>query len=487
MLTQTPTISNGCTSKPQVVSLFAGGGGKSLGAKMAGCDLVGAVEYEPAICEVYARNVSKNITCVRVEDQDYRSYAGIDGGMASPRCTTASVANSGATETVEDRISALATARFIKEARPKWFVLENVWGYRKFHSFKVIMDTLTILGYTVDVQHVNMAEYGIPQSRKRLILRAMRVGLMPPLPPKVARMTGWYEAIEDLIPTLPESEFAPWQLSCLGFMGKKITSFLQMTANTQKAHPTGTGILGINRPSNTVLPNSTRARAFIVEGTNAGRNGSPDFGITIRNPKEPALTVGASPTHRPLRAFLCSGTDANTYDEQSPSMTVTAAQGNGMIASRAFLCGVQGEGRDIARPAPAPAPAITASRDSGKYRAFIVPAGGNDSSCAAREGDKPAFTVMTNGAGRTRAFIAGEESVSPQLNLMEVAPTEASLDWLQYGRVVSLNVRCLARFQTFPDSYVLPTNAELACRIAGNALPVDFAEMIVRDLVEATR
>ena len=49
--------------------------------------------------------------------------------------------------------------------------------------------------------------------------------------------------------------------------------------------------------------------------------------------------------------------------------------------------------------------------------------------------------------------------------------------WLFNGRVVAMTPRCLARFQSFPDSYILPdpnwlTGAnDLACRVIGNAVP----------------
>jgi site-specific DNA-cytosine methylase len=73
-----------------------------------------------------------------------------------------------------------------------------------------------------------MADYGVPQTRKRMIVQATlgnRLGMLPPTHTEtpqaglfgagLPRWVSWYEAIEDLLDTLPESEFAPWQLKNL--------------------------------------------------------------------------------------------------------------------------------------------------------------------------------------------------------------------------------------------------------------------------------
>jgi len=55
---------------------------------------------------------------------------------------------------------------------------------------------------------------------------------------------------------------------------------------------------------------------------------------------------------------------------------------------------------------------------------------------------------------------------------------------MRSGRIVRMNVRALARFQTFPDSYRLPDSLSLAGRIIGNAVPPVFYEKMIRQLVE---
>jgi DNA (cytosine-5)-methyltransferase 1 len=101
----------------------------------------------------------------------------------------------------------------LQAQQPQVFTLENVWQYRTFAAFRLICDTLGHMGYFWTYDHVNAADFGVPQTRRRLILRASR-GLLPFLPQPVP-WVGWYAAIEDLLPTLPESKLAPWQLARL--------------------------------------------------------------------------------------------------------------------------------------------------------------------------------------------------------------------------------------------------------------------------------
>lgn len=64
-------------------------------------------------------------------------------------------------------------ARIIKSKRPKAFVLENVKqlaGHDGGNTLKVIMQTLTELGYQVQYAILNALNYGLPQKRERVII-----------------------------------------------------------------------------------------------------------------------------------------------------------------------------------------------------------------------------------------------------------------------------------------------------------------------------
>ena len=67
--------------------------------------------------------------------------------------------------------------QYIDLKRPKYFVLENVKGlvkHDKGNTFKVIMDSLKRLNYTIYYKVLNTKHYGIPQNRERLFIIGFR-------------------------------------------------------------------------------------------------------------------------------------------------------------------------------------------------------------------------------------------------------------------------------------------------------------------------
>lgn len=266
-------------------TLFSGGGGADLGLMAAGLRPLRAVEYDAKIAGVYADNFSNAPIVADVRGVDYTALPRADWLHASPVCTRASVANAGAVESPEDIETAAAAVRAITAARPRVVTIENVWQYRKFEAFRAICAGLDRLGYMWTVDHVNAADLGVPQTRKRLMLRAVRGGLLPPLPAPV-RWIGWYEAIADLIPDLPDSELAPWQLARMPGGSRSL-----LFGNHPHTVSGARSFVPENEPIFAVSAQYLgRARAVLLDGDNTsgpGRDGSP-----VRVPgDQPAFTI----------------------------------------------------------------------------------------------------------------------------------------------------------------------------------------------------
>lgn len=361
-------------------TLFSGGGG--VEAMLTDrIDFRYAVEYDAQIAAVYAQNIGPHVQTADVCQVDYSAWGALDYLHASPVCKEYSAAKTGGTEGESDIQSALAVVRCLEAAQPRVFTLENVGAYQHGKAFRLICQALDRGGYMWHAEVLNSADFGVPQTRRRLVLRAVRDALLPTLPPPV-KWVGWYAAIEDLIPTLPESQFAPWQLA-------RLPEGLQDTALVE-----GTEMRGDIAPIVAAHPSCTvkatvykgMPRAFIVDC----QERSSASGLTVRNGCEPMYTVSASMEPRwPARAWLV-GEDSKM----------------GMVAD-----------------------------------------------------DQPSMTLVSS-----------HRSVNTRA-------------WLSAGKVVKMNARALARFQSIPDSYVLPEKASLACTIIGNAVPSLMMRRIVEQLI----
>lgn len=189
---------------------FSGGGLVEEGLKGI-IDPVVAVEYDEKISGVYRNNFGQHIVTADVRDVDPKELVKqIDGEVeyfhASPVCKNYSQAKSNHAEVELDKETAASTAEFINAIKPKVVTIENVKGYKDSEAMKIITDALDANGYTWDADVYNAADYGGYTNRERLIVRAIRDGKLPEKPEKMARKSGWYEAVADIIPTLTEKK-----------------------------------------------------------------------------------------------------------------------------------------------------------------------------------------------------------------------------------------------------------------------------------------
>lgn len=307
-------------------TLFSGFEGAGIGMKAAGIKHAWGIELDDSIASV-ARLNGFNVHTADMLAVDPHTMPPVDILHASPPCPNFSQANAGGKETPLDIALARKVAAFIEVLRPSVFTLENVYKYRKSASWKIIQNTLYERGYWVDVAHVNFADLGVPQTRKRMVVRAMR-GRMVPWLPVDGRWIGWYEAVEDIIATLPPSQFAPWQL-------ERLPVDMATTLVDSAGYPDSTGSRvavhrDVNEPANTIVANHARRpmRAFLASDHSA-RNG-----IHIRTGRQPAQTVragengGATP-----RAFLVDGKLSTSGNQKTLQINQAERPAGTVVAS----------------------------------------------------------------------------------------------------------------------------------------------------------
>jgi site-specific DNA-cytosine methylase len=192
-------------------SLFTGMGGADLGAIQAGLTPIWGIEINPAIANLAQSNFPESLI-VRgdVGRFAYTEWERPDWLHASPPCINASRAKNGQ-ETDMDKYLAKGVCKAIAVLKPNYFSLENVPAYLDFESLLLIVETLKKEGYQSSLNTFDCAQYGVPQSRKRLFLTAHRKGfrLLSDIP--LAPVVSWKEAIADLIPYLTRTKLTGWQ------------------------------------------------------------------------------------------------------------------------------------------------------------------------------------------------------------------------------------------------------------------------------------
>jgi DNA (cytosine-5)-methyltransferase 1 len=165
---------------PEVVDLFAGAGGMTLGFVAAGFAPVFAVELEPAAAKTYEANFGCHVYKGPIEEVD--EFPKADVVVGGPPCQGFSPLGRDRDNGSRARMNALWRhyVRAVQQVRPKVFVIENVPEFLKsaqFAAFERLCRRDPILSeYEIDSRVLNAAEYGVPQRRRRGFVVGSRVG-----------------------------------------------------------------------------------------------------------------------------------------------------------------------------------------------------------------------------------------------------------------------------------------------------------------------
>lgn len=161
------------------IDLFAGGGGLTAGLKGAGFKVCSAVEIDRTAVETYQCNhpetvvFSKDIRLVNGEELIATSPTNkVDMIAACPPCQSfSSLTSKYKKKDLRDELIFEFT-RLVKEIMPRTIMMENVPGLAQKgkHLFAPAMKELEELGYELEFKVLEVADYGVPQRRKRLVV-----------------------------------------------------------------------------------------------------------------------------------------------------------------------------------------------------------------------------------------------------------------------------------------------------------------------------
>lgn len=163
--------------KPTVLSLFSGCGGMDLGFEEAGYKVVWANDYEHWACETLRRNFKGEVAEASIVDIDFTKIPDADiitGGF--PCQDFSMIYKRGGLETDRGNLYK-QFVRAVQVKKPKVFVAENVKGLLTANGGRAIQQIskdFAALGYKLDINLYNFAEYGTPQLRERVLIVGVR-------------------------------------------------------------------------------------------------------------------------------------------------------------------------------------------------------------------------------------------------------------------------------------------------------------------------
>lgn len=168
------------SSRYNAIDLFSGSGGLTEGLKQAGFRVFAAVENDKYAAKTYKLNHNSTVLFeMDIRDLDPKTIRKMLKGeplhllAGCPPCQGfSSIRKLNKKNAKRDERNSLIKEfyRFAEELRPTTIMLENVPGIVDYSLYKEIVRKLEKLGYDISYKVVNVANYSVPQRRKRLVL-----------------------------------------------------------------------------------------------------------------------------------------------------------------------------------------------------------------------------------------------------------------------------------------------------------------------------
>lgn len=209
----------------RTLDLFAGAGGLTTGLRAGDQRFhpVRAVELDPAAAATYALNHGGTVTDGRIVSDVVRAQGikewldegdvpQVDVVVGGPPCQGFSTLGKQEEDDERNRLWE-EYARAVHEARPAYFVLENVPAFLKSSQYETFLRSMRpgelLEDYLFEAKVLNAADYGAPQARKRVVVLGHRKDVPAPHFPEATHAGGHLTvrgAFDGIRPSVLETE-----------------------------------------------------------------------------------------------------------------------------------------------------------------------------------------------------------------------------------------------------------------------------------------
>jgi DNA (cytosine-5)-methyltransferase 1 len=194
--------------KYNIIDLFCGAGGLSYGFEQAGYDVLLGIDNDSMVLKTFelnhknSKSICGDITQIGYEEiKKIIGNAKIDVIVGGPPCQGMSLSGPRKFDDPRNGLY-LSFIRLVKEIQPKAFVIENVPGLVGLFGGEIknsIIKEFESMGYSIQYKVLLSADYGVPQSRRRVVFVGYKNGTFE-YPASDKNQVTCEDALSDLPP-----------------------------------------------------------------------------------------------------------------------------------------------------------------------------------------------------------------------------------------------------------------------------------------------